>query len=137
MDSIGDDLTIAAGITGIIILKPDFIRKEIVLVVMLLALFLLQTIFAFIRYGKMTSFHTYSAKIAAIMQGTFLCSLFFFSEPAYLLFYITVSLTAIELVEEIILIFVLPQWKTDVKGLYWVINKKQTKESKNHFDHSG
>jgi CDP-diacylglycerol--glycerol-3-phosphate 3-phosphatidyltransferase len=136
LDSIADDLTIAAGIFGMIVLKEEFFRREIVIMVLLLLVFAFQTIFALVRYGRMSSFHTYTAKVAAFLQAIFLCSIFFFDKPIYLLFYVTASVTTIELVEEIILIFLLPQWKTDVKGLYWVISRKQSEESKNHFDHS-
>ena len=30
-----------------------------------------------------------------------------------------------ELMEEIILVILLPAWETNVKGLYWVIRKKR------------
>ncbi len=126
LDSIADDLTIAAGILGMIVLKWEFLSQEIVLITLLLILFVSQTVLAFIRYGKLSSFHTYAAKIAAILQGIFLLSLFFLDKPVYLLFYVTATLTAIDLVEEIILIFWLSEWKTDVKGLYWVLRKNQS-----------
>jgi CDP-diacylglycerol--glycerol-3-phosphate 3-phosphatidyltransferase len=32
-------------------------------------------------------------------------------------------LTALDLIEEIILIFLLPAWRSDVKGLYWILKK--------------
>lgn len=123
LDSIGDDLTIAAAMTGVIILKPELLSRESTVFILLLILFVLQTVLAFIRYRKMSSFHTYAAKIAAILQGTFLLLLFFLDKPLYILFYIASAVTAIELVEEIILVLLLPQWETNVKGLYWVIRK--------------
>jgi cardiolipin synthase len=46
------------------------------------------------------------------------------AEPPLLLFYIAVSVTALQLIEETVLIFLLPEWKTNVKGLYWVLRKK-------------
>jgi phosphatidylglycerophosphate synthase len=129
LDSIADDLTIAVAITGMIVFKSEFLGQEITPVILLLALFVLQTAFAVVRYGKMSSFHTYAAKTAAILQGIFLLLLFFLDEPVYILFYITAAVTAIELVEEIILVLMLPQWKTDVKGLYWVIRWRQAERS--------
>src|SRR5665647_79644 len=91
LDSIGDDLTIVAAITGIIILKPEFLRKEMILIILLFALFILQTILALIRYRKLSSFHTYTAKIAAILQGIFVLLLFFLDKPVYILFHITAA----------------------------------------------
>jgi cardiolipin synthase len=79
---------------------------------------------AFVRYGKISSFHTYMAKLAALMQGSFLILLFFLQEPVYVLFYIAFFVTVIDLIEEIILVLLLPVWQTNVKGLYWVLKKK-------------
>ncbi|MDP4116250.1 MAG: CDP-alcohol phosphatidyltransferase family protein [Bacteroidota bacterium] len=127
LDSIGDDLTIVAAITGIILLKPEFLRKEMILIILLFALFLLQTILALIRYRKLSSFHTYTAKTAAVLQGIFVLLLFFLDEPVYILFHITAAVTVIDLVEEIILVLLLPHWETDVKGLYSIMKKGQSK----------
>ncbi len=125
LDSIADDVTIAAAIVGVIILKPEFLRHEIIFIIILLALFILQTTLAFLRYGKISGFHTYAAKTAAVLQGVFLILLFFLPDPLYLLFKITAIVTIIDLVEETILVMLLPAWETNVKGLYWVIKKKQ------------
>jgi cardiolipin synthase len=125
LDSIADDLTIAVALIGMSVFKPEFLRQEIALIITVLVLFVLQTVFAVFRYKKMSSFHTYGAKIAAILQGIFLVLLFFLDEPVYILFYLTVAVTAIELVEEIIIVLLLPQWEANVRGLYWVIRKRQ------------
>ncbi len=129
MDSIGDDLTIAAAVAGVIVLKPEFLKHEIIFVIILIALFTIQTILALIRYGKISSFHTYAAKLSAIFQGVFLMLLFFLPEPVYVLFYITSIVTSIDLLEEIVLVLLLPQWETNVKGLWWVMKRKRRKQS--------
>ena len=123
LDSIADDVTIIAAFVGLFIFKPGFIRQELVLLGMLLGLFILQTAFALIRYKKITSFHTYLAKTAAIMQGIFLILVFFLSEPPYAVFYTAAIMTMLDLTEEIILVLILPHWQADVKGLYWAIKK--------------
>lgn len=125
LDSIGDDLTIAVAMTGMIVFKPAFFSEEIIPLVLLFILFVFLVVLAVIRYRKISSFHTYAAKIAAILQGSFLVLLFFLDEPVHILFYITAAVTAIDLAEEIILVLLLPQWETDVKGLYWVLRKKR------------
>lgn len=127
LDSIGDDLTIAAAIVGLFVLKPGFIRSEIILVSILLVLFILQNIFAYFRYHKQTSFHTYIAKVAAVLQGFFMLSIFFLPHPVLILFYAAAWITIIDLIEEIILISLLPKWEADVKGVYWVLKRKKQK----------
>lgn len=120
LDSIADDLTILAAIIGMIVFKYDFLVKESIVVFCLLFVFVLQMLFAFVRYGRITSFHTYGAKLAAILQGIFILLLFFLKEPVYILFYLAAGVTGLELVEEIIIVVVLPKWQANVKGLYWV-----------------
>lgn len=123
IDSIGDDLTILAALLGLFVFKQDFLREQVLLVSIQLGLFFLQLGAALIRYGRITSFHTYLAKAAAVFQGFFLCSMFLFQQPVYWLFYIASYITILELIEEIIIVVVLREWKANVKGLYWVISK--------------
>ncbi len=123
LDSIGDDLTVLASMTGLAIFRPEFIREEKLILIILFSLFLIQIIVAIIRYHKTTSFHTYFAKAAAIFQGTFLILIFLIPKPLLGLFYIAAVITLLELIEEIILVLLLPKWEINVKGLYWVMRK--------------
>lgn len=126
LDSVGDDLTVLAGIVGMVIFKSIFLKQHLFSVVLLLSLFAVQTVFALLKYGKMTSFHTYGAKVAAVFQAVFLLSLFFLPNESNGLFYIAVVFTALELIEEIVLVYRQPVWESDVKGLYWIIKKNKT-----------
>ena len=87
-------------------------------------MFIIQIIMAIIRYGKISSYHTYLAKAAAIFQGSFMILLFLLPEPVMPLFYVAALITFLDIAEEIILVFVLKEWKTDVKGLYYVLKDK-------------
>lgn len=125
LDSVADDLTVAAAITGVILFKHDFLVKELWIIISLLVLFMIQVALALARYKRLTSFHTYSAKAATILQGSFFILLFFLPQPLYPLFYITAAMTAIDLLEEIVLVLLLRDWKVNVKGLYWVLRKRE------------
>ena len=125
LDSIADDLTVGVAIIGIFVFNKGFLIHEIILVVILILLYIFQVIFALARYGKITGFHTWLAKIAAVFQGLFFISFFFLPAPLYLLFYLTAIATILDLVEEIILVWILPLWTTDVKSLYWVLKSKK------------
>ena len=125
LDSIGDDLTVLVGLIALFVLKFEFIKQYMIILIILLVLFLMQTIYAFIRYKKMTNFHTYLAKTAALLQGVFLILVFFTEEPNLILFYAATIVTMLELIEEIILVSLLPQWKANVKGIYWALKNKK------------
>ncbi len=124
LDSIGDDLTILAAFAGMLVFRPDFVRQELILLIILAGLYLLQVVLALYRYGKMTAFHTVLAKVSAVLQAVFLLALFFWPEAPKLLFYAAAALTALDLIEEIVLVLLLHQWRADVKGLYWLFKDK-------------
>lgn len=125
LDSIGDDLTVLTAVIGLYVFKTEFTHKEFAILIMLFFLFAFQTLFALIRYRKISSFHTYLAKLAAILQGTFFILIFLLPEPLYFLFYLAAVVTGIELIEEIILVALLPRWEANVKGLFWVLKRQK------------
>lgn len=123
LDSIADDATIIVAMIGLFVLKPAFIKHEYFSLILLLILFLIQVTFALIRYHRFTSFHTVLAKLAAVLQGSFLILAFFLPNPPYPLFYAAVTVTALDLIEETIMIQLLPKWEANVKGLYWILKR--------------
>lgn len=123
LDSIGDDLTVLTGIIGLFIINPEFILLHKYYFLIPFILLVIQISFALIRYKKMTGFHTYLAKIAALLQGVFLILFFLLSKPLLILFLAAVFITILDLIEEIFLIFLLPKWETNIKGLYWVLKR--------------
>jgi cardiolipin synthase len=125
LDSIGDDLTVFAAVIGLFVFESEFVRKEFIILIILLLLFVVQTVFALVRYKKISSFHTYLAKLAAILQGMFFILIFLLPEPLWFLFYLAAVVTGIELLEEIILVALLPQWEANVKGLFWVLKRQK------------
>ena len=128
VDSLADDCTILAAIMGICILHSLFLLYEIIPVAVLLILYLTQNVIALRKYRRPTSFHTYTAKVAAVSQAVFLISFFFMPYPVYWAFYLMVVLTSIDLLEEVILVIVLPDYKTNVKGLYWILTQNDAKK---------
>ncbi|MGN6394431.1 MAG: CDP-alcohol phosphatidyltransferase family protein [Mucilaginibacter sp.] len=125
LDSVADDLTIAVAILGIVLYRPDFLRTEWVLVAVIVFLYMTQNSLALIRYRKLTSFHTYTAKIAAVFQAGFLLLFYFSPGPMESVFYFAAALTIADLAEEIALTLLLPTWEADVKGLFWMLKRKQ------------
>ena len=124
LDSIGDDLTVLAGIIGVLVVDPGFLWDRWVSVAILLGLLLVQVSYALLRYGKLTSFHTYLAKLAAVAQGVFLLAFFFFPDARDWLFVVAYVSTALDLLEEIIMVALLPKWEADVKGILFIKHAK-------------
>ncbi len=84
---------------------------------------------AYYKYGKATAFHTYLAKLSALVQGIFILWALFLG-PIYPMFYAMIVLGFLETIEEITLIFMYDDWVSDIKGVYWALRDK--KISKNN-----
>jgi CDP-diacylglycerol--glycerol-3-phosphate 3-phosphatidyltransferase len=125
----GDDLTVLVAMIALFFTEIEFIKEQKVIFIILFSLFLVQIIYAFTRYGKLTSFHTYLAKTAALLQGVFFLVTFLTNEPSIILFYAAALITILELMEEIILVYLLPNWEANVKGIYSVLKKKKLRSN--------
>lgn len=125
LDSVADDATVLVSTIALWFVQPDFFYENWMVIAALLALFGIQTAAALIAYGKVTSFHTYLAKCAAVAQAGFFISAFFGFQFSQWLFVLAALITALQLIEEIILVVLLPEWQADVKGLYWTLRSRK------------
>lgn len=124
LDSLGDQLTLGMALIGLVAFEKEFISENMALIAIAFVPYLVQMVLAFRKYGKATAFHTYLAKISAITQGIFILWLLFFS-PVYWLFYLMITISILETVEEISLIYMYDTWVKDVKGIYWALGDKR------------
>jgi phosphatidylglycerophosphate synthase len=127
LDSFGDQLTFLVGIIGLLIFEFSFIEAHYKLILIAFAPYIIQMIIAYKKYGKATAFHTYLAKLSAIVQAIFILWLLFFN-PIYWLFYTMIVLGLLETIEEIILIYIYDKWVSGVKGIYWALKDKRLQE---------
>lgn len=126
LDSIGDAVTFCVGLGGILKFELNFVLEYGVIITIAFGLYLFQLFLAYLRYGMPSSFHTYLAKLSAIFQAIFMVHILFFGVNLWL-FYIATFFSIIETVEEIILIVLFDKWKSNVKGLFWVLTEKSKK----------
>ncbi len=124
LDSFGDQITLVMALVGLVVFEPEFIRENLLLIGVAFVPYILQMIIAYWKYGKATAFHTYLAKLSAIIQSVFIIYLLFF-EPVYWLFYTMIILGVLETVEEITLIFMYDKWAENVKGVFWAIKDER------------
>jgi CDP-diacylglycerol--glycerol-3-phosphate 3-phosphatidyltransferase len=124
LDSIGDQITFTIGLLGCYLFETEFIQANFLIIIIAFSPYLLQMLIALNKYGKTTAFHTYLAKLSAILQSIFILWLLFF-EPLYLLFYIMITIGILETIEEITLIFMYDNWVDGVKGIYWALKDKR------------
>lgn len=129
LDSMGDQITLIIGLIGLFYFETEFIKANLTLIIIAFVPYIVQMFIAYIKYGKATAFHTYLAKLSAIIQSAFiLFSLFFYLE--YTLFYTMIVIGLLETFEEITLIFMYNNWASDVKGIYWAYKDKRRLKQK-------
>ena len=129
LDSFGDQITLIIGLIGLFYFETHFIKTNLTLIVIAFIPYIIQMLIAYFKYSKATSFHTYFAKLSAIIQSIFILWSLFFA-PVYALFYIMIIIGLVETFEEIILIFMYEDWASDVKGIYWALRDKRRLKKK-------
>ena len=128
LDSIGDQLTLLAGLAGLLVFETQFIRENLLIIILAFIPYVVQLAMAFKKYGKATAFHTYLAKLSAILQATFILWALFFG-PVYWLFYTMIVAGVLETLEEISLIIIHDKWVSDVKSIFCLPKKTAGRDS--------
>lgn len=123
LDSLGDVLLLLTGLVGFYVFEKAFFLEHLWPIVLVVGLYAVQLTISLIKWGRPTSYHTLLAKLAGAVQATFLAFTFFF-EASAVFFYAAVVFSLLDVAEEIILTFVLPDWEANIKGLLWLKNKK-------------
>lgn len=123
LDSYGDSLTIISGIIGLVKFRHELFEMYSLVLIVVVSFHVLQLLLSLWRYGRPSSFHTWSAKLGALAIGMFILITFHFYFIPWL-FYLTVAILVIDAIEESILVFLIPEWKNDVKGIFWLSKKK-------------
>lgn len=120
LDSTADMLVAFISIAALFVFQRAFLAAHFWELSIVISLYALEILAALLRYGKISSFHTIVNRIAAYSQGIFVMSLFLWGYRGWL-FQPMIALTIVASVEEFLLLGVLPEWRSDVRGLYWVL----------------
>ncbi|WP_142785896.1 CDP-alcohol phosphatidyltransferase family protein [Changchengzhania lutea] len=129
LDSFGDQVTLIVGLIGLFYFETNFIKTNLVLILIVFIPYIIQMVIAYLKYGRATAFHTYLAKLSAIIQSIFILTSLFYG-PEYSLFYIMIAIGLLETFEEITLIFMYDNWASDVKSILWALRDKRRLKKK-------
>jgi CDP-diacylglycerol--glycerol-3-phosphate 3-phosphatidyltransferase len=122
LDSVADTLVLLTGAYGIWALHPEVLRDEWQPIAAILLFWGIETVAAWMRYGRLSSFHTYLSKVTANVLGIFLGVLFVFGFYPWML-YLAAVVSVLASIEELWLLRLLPRWETNVKGVWWVLRR--------------
>ncbi len=124
LDSAADLSLQLAVIYGVWSFHEPFVRANAVVFLLVLSLWAFNVAVGYYRYGRVASFHTYTSRAAAYVMAAFLAVLFLWGVKSWL-FYTAVAVILLALIEELVLIALLAQWTSDVRGLYWVLRARR------------
>ena len=117
LDSTADILTMLIGLLGVFVFQRPFVTEHLLAIYLVAGFYIAELGASLLRYGKVSSFHTLLDRIAAYMGGIFVMSLFLWGYHGWL-FQLTVIVYVLSLSEEMALIWLLPEWRSDVGGLW-------------------
>ena len=124
LDSVADSLMLFVSVYGIWVFHPEVIREHAWLCGIAVGLWALEDLLALARYGRLSSFHTYLSKVVANLLGFFIGWLFLFGFEPWML-HLAAGTSIVASLEELVLLRVLPEWRADVRGLWWVLRERR------------
>jgi phosphatidylglycerophosphate synthase len=128
LDSIADTLLLLVSIYGIWVFHRDVLASNTALCTIVVGLWVLENIVALLRYGRLSSFHTYVSKTAGYLLGIYIGVLFVFGHYPGLL-YVAAGCSIVGSLEEFALLALLREWRANVRGVWWVLHERRTGRS--------
>ena len=125
LDSWADTGTYICAFMAIYFFKWEEIKPHILLLYIFFGAWLFSYLLVFIKFKGLIGLHTYLFKATGYAQGAFIICLFLFGFYPWL-FYFSLVIGLLALVEEIIIILLIKKPMTNVKGLYWVLKKSRS-----------
>jgi cardiolipin synthase (CMP-forming) len=123
LDSIADLGVFACALGGLFVFQWPFVQTYRVVLLVLVLLYLLSPLVTVMRFRKWPSYHLWSAKITAYVQGLFFVLLFAKTLPlAY--FWVMVVVTSLAYVEEFFVALKTDEYRSDVKTFYHLFKMK-------------
>ncbi len=124
LDSIGDMITNSIAALAVVVFFTDFVMAYSIPIGLMVFFYCFEIVLSLWRYGRISSFHTYMCKTASVAQGVFVLTLFFFGYHPWV-FWPTIVISITANVEEIIIVLLYKKWRTNIKGLYWLLKEEQ------------
>ncbi len=123
LDSLGDIGTYILTFSGVFIFKASDLELYGWILYVFLSLYILSQLIHIIRFGTFPSMHLYIFKTTGYLHAL-LFFLWFFVKfiPAY--YYFAIGFGILAEIETLILIFILKERRSNLKGLYWILKGK-------------
>lgn len=120
LDSLADMGTYISAVAGMLVLEKEFVNNHTNALVLLIFLYLLPYIISFLRFRQLNSFHLYSSKAVAYIQGIFIISYFIWGYLDWY-FYFMIIVSCASYLEEIYIVAFIKKLRSNLKSVYHFI----------------
>ena len=129
LDAFADYFTYILVFIGLFVFKLDELRPYLVSAIIFVSMLVLTVIVSIIKFRKFHSYHTVIEKSGGYVQALFFIGLFTigFISPLYYFMIVFGILGAIETIAIDILI---PEMRSDILGLYWVLKERNAEKKR-------
>jgi CDP-diacylglycerol--glycerol-3-phosphate 3-phosphatidyltransferase len=128
LDSLGDSLVWYAGLAGLIAFQREVLAAHALLFGAVVACWLLESGLAWLRYRRLSSFHTWLSKLAGVLLSVYVVTLFIWGHWQPLLV-LAATASILASLEEMALLAMLPEWRSDVPGVWWLRSMLRSKKT--------
>ncbi|AKF24803.1 phosphatidylglycerophosphate synthase [Sulfurovum lithotrophicum] len=104
-------------------LWPDIIKEELPYIITVVGVYLLPAFFSFAKFGRIASYHTWSAKISAVLISIGIVLLFGFHDNR--LFHLSICFVILEAIENITITFLLPKPEINVHSVWHLLKERR------------
>lgn len=128
LDSAADYLTLIVGLSGIALLWPEIMRRELPWVTAVLGAFFAVVVYGFVRLGRAPCYHTWASKVGAV--GCALSLIPLLAEISALPFHVMVGLEVFAGLEEMIIVVLIPWHNGEMPTVWhaWRLRRKGAPE---------
>lgn len=129
LDAFADNFTYVEAFIGLFVFKMDDLRPHLVSFIIFITILVSTVIVSLIKFRKFPSYHLYSTKAGGYIEGGFFICLFTlgFYAPFY---YFMITWGILAAFECIAIDMIIPEMRSNVKGLYWVIKERRAEKKK-------
>jgi CDP-diacylglycerol--glycerol-3-phosphate 3-phosphatidyltransferase len=108
-------------------LWPEIVLRELIFVVIAVVSFVLPSVIGLVKFRRFTSYHTWGAKLSAVLMGVSM--LLLFTGGSAWPFRVSTVIFALAELEEIAITMVLREWHADVRSIVHALRLPGTKPS--------
>lgn len=125
LDSAADYLTMICGLSGIALLWPEIVHRELPWIIIGLTAFFAVIVYGFVRLGRAPCYHTWASKVLAVFTATSLIPLLggYTAVP----FHVAIALQIFVAAEEMAIALMIP-WHVGEMATVWHANKLRRRQ---------